>query len=180
VYLVHADELFFDIWKNNNAQVLRGKVEFEHDGAHLYCDSANYFEQSNSFEAWGNVKMVQGDTLSMTGDYGFYDGDNKLLVAKVFDSGKQVVLRNRTTTLFTDTLYFDRNDNMGYYNDGGKIVYKTATLTSWHGEYHTDSKDAFFMDKVKLVDGNSTLTTDTLVYNTQSKQANIVGPSDII
>ena len=180
VYLVHADELFFDIWKNNNAQVLRGQVEFEHDGAHLYCDSANYFEQSNSFEAWGHVKMVQGDTLSLTGDYGFYDGDNKLLVAKVFDSGKQVVLRNRATTLYTDTLYFDRNDNMGYYDEGGKIVDKTATLTSWHGEYHTDLKDAFFMDKVKLVDGNSTLTTDTLVYNTRSKLANIVGPSDIV
>ena len=41
VFLIHADELFFDIWKNNNAQVLRGHVEFEHDGAHLYCDSAN-------------------------------------------------------------------------------------------------------------------------------------------
>ena len=180
VYLVHADELFFDIWKNNNAQVLRGNVEFEHDGAHLYCDSANYFEQNNSFEAWGNVKMLQGDTLSLTGDYGYYDGNRKMLEAKVFDSGKQVVLRNRMTTLYTDTLYFDRNDNMGYYNEGGKIVDKTATLTSWHGEYHTDTKDAFFMDKVKLVDGNSTLTTDTLVYNTKSKLASIVGPSDII
>ena len=180
VYLVHADELFFDIWKNNNAQVLRGNVEFEHDGAHLYCDSANYFEQSNSFEAWGNVKMLQGDTLSLTSDYGFYDGDNKMLVAKVFESGKQVVLRNRKTTLYSDTLYFDRNDNMGYYNDGGKILDKTTTLTSLHGEYHTDTKDAFFMDNVKLVDGNSVLTTDTLVYNTQSKLASIVGPSDIV
>lgn len=180
VYLVHADELFFDVWKNNNAQVLRGNVEFEHGGAHLYCDSANYFEQNNSFEAWGNVKMLQGDTLSLNSDYGYYDGNRKVLEAKVFDSGNQVVLRNRMTTLYTDTLYFDRNDNMGYYNEGGKIVDKTATLTSWHGEYHTDSKDAFFMDKVKLVDGNSVLTTDTLVYNTKSKVASIVGPSDIV
>ena len=180
VYLVHADELFFDAWKNNNAQVLRGNVEFEHDGAHLYCDSANYFEQSNSFEAWGNVRMVQGDTLSLTSDYAYYDGNAKMLNAKVFEGGKQVVLRNRQTTLYTDTLYFDRNDNMGYYNDGGKIVDKTSTLTSLHGEYHTDSKDAFFTDNVRLVDGTSTLTTDTLTYNTASKLANIVGPSDVI
>ena len=180
VFLLHADELFFDIWKNNNAQVLRGNVEFEHDGAHLYCDSANYFEESNSFEAWGNVRMVQGDTLSLTSDYGYYDGNAKMLNAKVFDGNKKVVLRNRQTTLTTDTLYFDRNDNVGYYNDGGKIVDKTSTLTSVHGEYHVDSKDAFFTDKVRLVDGTSTLTTDTLVYNTNSKLANIVGPSDII
>ena len=179
VYLVHADELFYDRWRNNDAQVLRGNVEFEHDGAHLYCDSANYFEQTNSFEAWGNVRMVQGDTLSLTSDFGYYDGNRKLLQAKVFDSGKEVVLRNRETTLTTDTLFFDRIDNMGYYDDGGKIVDKTATLTSWHGEYHTDTKDAFFTDRVKLVDGSSVLTTDTLVYNTNTKLANIVGPSDI-
>ena len=179
VYLVHADELFYDRWRNNDAQVLRGNVEFEHDGAHLYCDSANYFEKDNSFEAWGNVRMVQGDTLSLTSDFGYYDGNRKLLQAKVFDSGKEVVLRNRETTLTTDTLFFDRIDNMGYYDDGGKIVDKTATLTSWHGEYHTDTKDAFFTDRVKLVDGSSVLTTDTLVYNTNTKLANIVGPSDI-
>lgn len=179
VYLIHADELFYDRWRNNNAQVLRGHVEFEHDGARLYCDSANYFELSNSFEAWGNVRMVQGDTLSLTSDFGYYDGNRKLLQAKVFDSGNEVVLRNRETTLTTDTLFFDRIDNMGYYNDGGKIVDKTSTLTSWHGEYHTDTKDAFFTDRVKLEDGSSVLTTDTLVYNTNTKLANILGPSDI-
>ena len=180
VYLIHADELFYDRWENNNAQVLRGKVEFEHDGAHLYCDSANFFEASNSFEAWGNVKMVQGDTLSLTSDYGNYDGNVKLMEAKIFTPGKQVVLRNRTTVLYTDTLYFDRIDKMGYYNDGGKLVDKTTTLTSIHGEYHTDTKDAFFMDMVKMVDKDSELTTDTLIYNTRTKLANIVGPSDVV
>ena len=179
VYLVHADELWYDRWQNNDAQVLRGKVEFEHDGAHLYCDSANFFEASNSFEAWGHVRMVQGDTLSLTSDYGYYDGNNKSMEAKVFSSDKQVVLRNRATTLYTDTLYFDRIDNMGYYNEGGKLVDKTTTLTSVHGEYHTDTKDAFFTDNVKMVDKNSTLLTDTLAYNTHTKLANILGPSNI-
>jgi lipopolysaccharide assembly outer membrane protein LptD (OstA) len=179
VYLIHSDELWYDRWRNNDAQVLRGKVEFEHDGAHLYCDSANFFEASNSFEAWGNVRMVQGDTLSLTSDYGYYDGNNKFMEAKVFSSDKQVELRNRATTLFTDTLYFDRIDNMGYYNDGGKLVDKTTTLTSVHGEYHTDTKDAFFTDHVKMVDKESTLLTDTLAYNTRTKLANVMGPSDI-
>ena len=179
VYLVHADELWYDKWRNNDAQVLRGKVEFEHDGAHLYCDSANFFEASNSFEAWGNVRMVQGDTLSLTSDYGYYDGNNKFMEAKVFSSDKQVELRNRATTLYADTLYFDRIDNMGYYNDGGKLEDKTTTLTSIHGEYHTDTKDAFFTDQVKMVDKSSTLLTDTLAYNTRTKLANVMGPSDI-
>ena len=180
VYLIHADELHYDRWMNDDAQVLRGNVHFEHDGANLYCDSANFYEASNSFEAWGHVKMLQGDTLSLTSDYGYYDGNSKTMEAKTFTEGKQVMLKNRTTTLYTDTLYFDRLDNMGYYNEGGRLVDKTTTLTSEHGEYHTDSKDAFFTDDVKMVDKKFTLTTDTLIYNTKTKLANIVGPSDII
>jgi len=152
VYLIHSDELFYDQWRNNGAQVLRGHVQFEHDGARLYCDSANFYEPTNSFEAWGNVRMVQGDTLSLTSDFGYYDGNDKTLEAKTFTPGKQVVLRNRTTTLYTDTLHFDRLDNVGYYNEWGKLVDKSTTLTSVHGEYHTDTKDAFFMDDVRMVD----------------------------
>ena len=64
VYLIHSDELFYDQWRNNNAQVLRGNVHFLHDGAHLYCDSANFFEETNSFEAFGHVYMNQGDNIS--------------------------------------------------------------------------------------------------------------------
>lgn len=179
VYLVHADELTFDQWANNGAQVLKGKVQFEHDGARLYCDSANYFEASNSFEAWGNVRMVQGDTLSLTSDYANYDGTDKFLEARSYTPGKQVVLRHRATTLYTDTLYFDRADNVGYYDDGGKLVDKATVLTSIHGEYHTDNKEAFFMNDVKMVDKGFTLNTDTLVYNTYTKLAEITGPSDI-
>lgn len=180
VYLIHSDELRYDRWRNNDAQVLTGNVHFEHDGANLYCDSANFFEASNSFEAWGNVRMVQGDTLSLTSDYGYYDGNNKFIEAKVLDADKKVVLRNRTTTLYTDQLYYDRIDNMGYYNTSGRLVDKTTTLTSIYGEYHTDTKDAFFTEEVNMADKNFTLTTDTLVYNTTSHIAHIVGPSDIL
>ena len=200
VFLVHSDELRYDRWRNNNAQVLTGNVHFEHDGAHLYCDSANFFEASNSFEAWGNVRMVQGDTLSLTSDYGFYDGNDKVMEAKILDDwagvyfkpenragdgprirqDKKVVLRNRTTMLYTDQLYFDRIENKGYYDTGGRLVDNTTTLTSLFGEYHTDTKDAHFTDDVKMVDKNFELTTDTLVYNTATHLAHIVGPSDII
>jgi len=179
VYLVHADELRYDRWLNKDAKVLTGDVHFEHDGANLYCDSANFFEESNSFEAWGNVRMVQGDTLSLTSDYGYYDGNNKFMEAKVMEPDKQVVLRNRTATLYTDQLYFDRIDNLGYYDTGGKLVDKTTTLTSVYGEYHTDTKDAFFTDDVRMVDKRFVLTTDTLIYNTRTKLAHIVGPSNI-
>lgn len=174
VYLVHADELFYEKWRNNDAQVLRGKVEFEHAGARLLCDSANFFEESNSFEAFGHVRMYQGDTLSLVSDYGYYDGNDQLMQAL-----QNVVLKHRSTTLYTDSLYYDRLWNMGYFQEGGKMVDKTTTLVSDWGEYHTDTKMAIFYYDVTMRDKNFLLTTDSLYYDTSEKLAHIVGPSDI-
>ncbi len=175
VYLVHADQLFYEKWRNNDATVLRGKVEFEHAGARLLCDSANFFEESNSFAAFGNVRMYQGDTLSLVSDYGYYDGNDQLMQAL-----QNVVLKHRGTTLYTDSLYYDRLWNMGYYQEGGKMVDKTTTLVSDWGEYHTDTKMAIFYYDVTMRDKNFTLTTDSLYYDTNLKLAHIVGPSDIV
>ncbi|MBQ3631480.1 MAG: hypothetical protein II949_09605 [Prevotella sp.] len=175
VYLVHADELRYDRWKNNDAQVLTGHVQFEHAGARLYCDSANFFEASNSFEAFGHVRMLQGDTLSLHSDYGYYDGNEQLMQAL-----HNVVLKNRSTTLYTDSLFYDRLWNMGYFEEGGKLVDNGTTLTSDWGEYHTDTKLAIFYYDVKMNDKQFRLTTDSLYYDTRLKKAHIVGPSDII
>ena len=175
IYLIHADELRYDRWRNNDAQVLIGSVQFEHDGARLYCDSANFFESSNSFEAWGHVRMVQGDTLSLTSDQGYYDGNQQMMEAH-----DNVVLKHRKTTLYTDELYYDRIWNQGYFQNGGRLVDNNTTLTSDWGEYHTDTKMAIFYYAVDMVDKKFHLTTDSLYYNTQTKRAHIVGPSDIV
>lgn len=78
VYLVHADVLHFDQFKNPDATILNGKVHFTHVGARLYCDSAYFYEASNSFEAFGHVRMYQGDTLSLASDYAYYDGNEQM------------------------------------------------------------------------------------------------------
>lgn len=174
VYLIHADELRYDRWQNNDAQVLTGNVQFVHEGAHLYCDSANFFENSNSFEAWGHVRMVQGDTLSLTSDQGYYDGNQQMMEAR-----DNVVLRHRNTTLYTEELYYDRIWSLGYFQNGGRLVDNGTTLVSDWGEYHTDTKMAIFYFDVTMTDKQFRLTTDSLYYDTQVKRAHIVGPSDI-
>ena len=175
VYLVHADELRYDRWQNNDAQVLTGNVQFEHDGARLYCDSANFFESNNSFEAFGNVRMVQGDTLSLTSDQGYYDGNQQMMEAH-----DNVVLRHRNTTLYTEELYYDRIWNLGYFQNRGRLVDEGTTLISDWGEYHTDSKMAIFYYDVDMTDTQFHLTTDSLYYDTSLKLAHIVGPSNIV
>ena len=174
VYLVHADELRYDRYRNNDAQVLTGSVQFEHDGARLYCDSANFFESTNSFEAWGNVKMVQGDTLSLTSDQGYYDGNQQMMEAK-----EHVVLKHRTTTLYTNELYYDRIWNQGYFQNGGRLEDNNSLLVSDWGEYHTDTKMAIFYYDVTMLGDQFRMNTDSLYYDTQTKRAHIIGPTNI-
>ena len=174
VYLVHADNLHYDQYRNGDAQILDGHVHFRHVGANLYCDSAHFYEQSNSFEAFGHVRMVQGDTLSLVSDYAYYDGNDQLAQARY-----NVVLKHKKTTLYTDSLDYDRMYSFGNFFEGGKMVDGKSVLTSDWGEYHTDTKMAMFYYDVRLKDQNMFLTTDSLYYDTRTSRAHIVGPSNI-
>ncbi len=175
VYLQHADNLRYDLYGQvPGAQIVNGNVAFLHKGARLTCDSAYFYQQSNSFKAFGHVKMRQGDTLSLTSDYAFYDGDNQMAEAR-----HNVVLTHRATKLFTDSLNYDRLYGIGYFFEGGKMIDRNNTLVSDWGEYDTETRKAVFNYNVKLKNPKFTLTTDTLHYDTRTSLANIVGPSVI-
>ena len=63
VYLEHSETLSFDQERIADAQILRGDVVFRHEEALMYCDSAYFYENTNSLDAFGHVRFVQGDTL---------------------------------------------------------------------------------------------------------------------
>ena len=175
VYLKHADMLRFNQYgEHAGAQILNGNVAFLHKGALLTCDSAYFYQESNSFKAFGHVKMRQGDTLSLTSDYAFYDGDKQMAEAR-----HNVLLRHRGTKLYTDSLNYDRLYNIGYFFEGGKMVDRNNVLVSDWGEYDTETRKAVFNYNVNLRNPKFTLTTDTLHYDTRTSLANIVGPSVI-
>ena len=174
VYLLHADETRFDQRINPDAQILVGDVVFRHDSMYMYCDSALFYETSNSLDAYGNVKMNQGDTLFLYGDRLHYSGDEML--AKVREN---VVMIDKKMRLTTDSLNYDRTINLGYYFNWGTVEDTLNVLTSEWGEYDTQSNDAVFNDEVTLTNPNFVLTSDTLHYNTKTQVATIVGPSNI-
>lgn len=175
VYLLHSDVLRFDKAQNPDAQIVDGNVVFRHDSVYMYCDSAYFYNATNSLEAFGNVKMNQGDTLFLYGDYLFYDGNSQIAMVR-----ENVRMENRQTTLLTDSLNYDRILNLGYYFDGGTLMDEENVLTSDWGEYSPSTKIAVFNEDVKLVNPKFTLTSDTLKYSTETKIANIVGPSNIV
>jgi len=175
VYLVHADRLTYDRYgARADAQILNGHVSFRHKGATLTCDSAYFYESKNSFEAFGHVKMRQGDTLTLTGDYAHYDGNDQMARAR-----RNVVLTHRGTKLYTDSLDYDRLYSLGYFFEGGKLVDKGNTLTSDWGEYDTETREAVFNYNVKLKNKKFFLETDTLYYDVATREAHVVGPSRI-
>lgn len=175
VDLLYADEAQADKQLRPDVQVLIGSVRMKHDSMYMFCDSALIYEKINSVEAFGNVRMEQGDTLFIYGDYLYYDGMSQLAMLR-----ENVRMINRNTELTTDSLNYDRLYNLGYYFDGGTLTDEENVLTSEWGEYSPATKLAVFNHEVKLVNPKFVLTSDTLKYSTESKIATILGPSDIV
>ena len=173
VYLLRADKLKKDAL-HPDAQIVVGNVVFRHDSVYMYCDSAYYYDKINSFEAFSNVRMEQGDTLFLYGDRLYYDG-----LTQIAQMRMNVRMENRTTTLLTDSLNYDRIFNLGYFFDGGTMMDDQNVLTSEWGEYSPATKMSVFYYNVKLENPQFTMLSDTLKYSTLTKVANIVGPSDI-
>lgn len=175
VDLLYADEAQADKQLRPDVQVLIGSVRLKHDSMYMFCDSALIYEKINSVEAFGNVRMEQGDTLFIYGDYLYYDGMSQLAMLR-----ENVRMINRNTVLTTDSLNYDRLYNLGYYFEGGMLTDEDNVLTSEWGEYSPATKLAVFNHEVKLVNPQFVLTSDTLKYSTESKIATILGPSDIV
>ena len=175
VDLLYADEAQADKKQRPDVQVLVGSVKLRHDSMYMYCDSALIYEKTNSVEAFGNVRMEQGDTLFIYSDYLNYDGMTQLAMLRM-----NVRLINRNTELTTDSLNYDRVYNLGYYFTGGTLTDEENVLSSIWGEYSPATKLAVFNHEVELVNPKFTLTSDTLKYSTLTKVATILGPSDIV
>ena len=175
IYLENCDALSFDKNLNPDLQVLKGNVRFRHDNARLYCDSAYFFEKANSLNAYGHVRIVQGDTIFIFGDILYYNGNTKLARLR-----HRVRMENRKTTLITDSLNYDRISNLAYYYTGGKITDQVNDLTSLWGQYSTKTNESLFKTKVHLNNKDFTMDADSLRYNTKSHIANFISQTHIL
>jgi len=151
------------------------QVQFEHQGADLWCDVAIYFQKENRLEAIGNVLLKQGDSVQMTSRNIDYKGDIKL--AKAWGD---VVLTNSDMTLKTDTLRFDREKQEAYYQDHGTVIDSSNILTSKIGRYFMAQKKYQFLDSVHIENPEYILDSEQLDYYTTSKNAYMYGPSTIV
>lgn len=163
--------------------ILVGDVVFTKGPMTMRCDSAHYFADTESMNAYGNVSMEQGDTLFVFADELVYDGPGE--VATLYaNPGRKVRLINRDVELQTDVFIYNLAYDLGYYEVGGRLTDPQNTLTSLYGEYAPSTKEANFYTDVHLFSHNSTDTleifTDTLYYNTATHVAELLAASEVI
>lgn len=170
----HADSFEFD--RNIGPDVRRflGNVIFEHNDAIMYCDSAYLFLTSNMVHAYSNVHIERGDSLHMYGDFMLYNGNNG--IGKV---RKEVILEDKETLLFTDSLDFNTNTNIAYYFNGGLITNQEDSLESNKGYYYSDDELFIYEDSVVVKTTEYTIYTDTLHYDAEISKAYFFGPTEI-
>lgn len=174
--IVHADDLFFDKTKGNGAKRLVGNVVLKQEKTFMYCDSAYFFSETNSFDAYSNVKVTEGETMSLSGDFLNYDGNTK--IGKVRGN---IILKDAETVLTTNYLDYYRNENYSTYQNGGKIVNQKdgVTLTSNLGIYYSDAKLFHFKDSVVLVSEDYTIYSDTMHQSNNQNITYFFGPTHI-
>lgn len=181
IFLEHADVLHKQ--DRDSFMVLSGTVHFSKGAMQMYCDSAHYYPTSESMDAFGNVRMQQGDTLFIYADELNYDGLREIAYLYA-DEGKDVRMINRNVRLNTPEFTYDMVDERGYYTNGGVLTDPQNRLVSVEGEYLPATKEANFYIDVHLhrIDGHDTLDiySDTMYYDTRTRIAEFYSPTEII
>jgi lipopolysaccharide export system protein LptA len=151
------------------------QVHLVHQGMDFWSDKTFFYKKENRFDAFGNVRIVQGDSLVLTSKTVNYDGKIKLAVAK-----DQVLLDNKEMLLKTDTLYFDRMKSIAYYPADGTVYDSLTTINSKRGTYISDAKKYKFENNVVVTNPDFTLTSARMDFYTETKHAFFYGATTII
>jgi lipopolysaccharide export system protein LptA len=157
-----------------DATLLTGNVRVIHDGIVMTCNKAYYFKSENYIKAFGNVEMVQGDTLYLNSKYAEYNGN----VKKAFATG-DVVMQSPESKMSTDTLSFDRNSQEAFFNNHGTINNRNNVLKSKVGRYYVAEKKYQFLTSVVLTNPEYTIKSNHLDYYTTQGDSYLLGPSTI-
>lgn len=159
-----------------DAQRLVGNVVFSDSSVTMYCDSAYYYTSGNKMDAFSNIRIVQNrGTLNISAELLNYDGNSKQAALH-----RDVVLVDRDMTLKTQDVYYDLRTGIASYNDSAHITKGQTNITSKRGQYNKNNRVLYFQKDVVILDPQYRIYSDTMDYNTITKVANFIGPTNII
>lgn len=170
-----ADTLKKIIIENANNQVIdnavsppiryfNGDVRAYHEGSYFFCDSAKMID--NELFAFGNVVIIQHDTITMFADELYYHGDSLFAYLR-----SKVVLQNNNDALYTEYMEYDMEEKKAYYRDKAIMVSGNSTLKSKKGIFDVKNNLAIFEERVTVDGEDFHMVTDTLNYKTNDEVA---------
>ncbi len=175
IQLIHSDNTFKDDVKYPDAIVALGNVMVEHEGATIQCKQALIYQNVNIIKAFGDVIINQGDTIIQHSKYVHYNGKTKMA-----ESWGNVVLKDPKMTLTTDTLHFDRTNQLLFYQNHATIKDSINTLNSDIGKYFLENNKFQALSKVIITNPDNTVLSEHLDYYTNTGISNLYGPSTIV
>ena len=174
IKIIHSDNSSINEEELPGATILLGNIHITHEGFSLKCTKAVHYKSENYIKAYGNVILNQGDTIVQTSKYTEYNGNTQKAL-----SWGNVRIRDPNMTLTTDTLYFDRGNQLLFYRDGATIRDSINTLTSNSGNYYLNNKKFQAISDVVLVNPDYVLNSNHLDYYTNDGKAFLYGASTI-
>jgi len=174
---IQSDRMLMDEKRFPGATIL-SKVEQQvymtHEGIEIWCDQAIHYKEDKFIKAFGDVKMKQGDTITMSSEYAEYNGNTQFAYAS-----KNVNLETPQNTLKTDTLFFDRIRQQAYYRSNGTVKDSSNTLKSKIGRYYMEKKQYRFNTAVEIINPENTVNSEQLDYFSDTGHAFLFGPSTV-
>jgi len=176
VKIEHSDKMRGGKQGGERFDRLIGNVILVQNKTTIYCDSARFFQKRNYVEAFGKVRILEGDSVTITGRKLEYDGNTKKAKLRT----NVVFTKLATATLYTEHLDYDRLRNLAYYYNGGRLVDSINTLTSNKGYYDIGSNMASFKKNVEVKNPDYTMTSDSLQYNSRTKIIYFRTPTTVV
>jgi lipopolysaccharide export system protein LptA len=130
--------------------ILRGDVILRNSDGIFKCDSARWWRKQDRFKAFGNIHFIGDNGLTIQSkELDYHQG--------IADLQGNVILKQDDQILEAPRLLYDTNNEIGSFNDGGKVISNDGELTATRGTYEARNKLFLFRDKIRAI------TTDYII-----------------
>ena len=153
---------------------LYGDVHLRKDDVDFFCDSAIRYERKQDFLAYGHVKMLKGDSITLLSNKLYYTGLTG--ISKFIGN---VILKDHHMILSTEHLDYNKNTDLAFYYDDGVVVDNDVHLVSETGVYNVKTKVFNFYTDVVVTQPENSISSDTLRYDRLTGVVYFEGPTDI-
>lgn len=172
IIIYNSDNTLMKKGRNDFIKYLNGNVKIYHDSTFFFADSAVLYKKE--LTAWGNIVIIQHDTISIFSDSLFYNGDSLKAELK-----GRILLKNGEKEVRTQYLFYDIHNKIARYNTGAELKQKSSILKSINGIYYVNDDKIRFEKYVSIKDTSFNLFADSLDFDTKNRISYFTGPTVI-